>query len=153
MRSNGPQFKEIARHLIINRKGLALEMGLTVFLGGMVPLALSFTVIFGVGLAFAMDYGILSNAIDLAVTNAIIIQIVLILLFYVLLMFFAPHTQGMTKIFRHFSTSSRRRARAARWRSRLVGIAAGRAAGHHGDPLLRRNPAAWIDHAAADHRP
>ncbi len=97
------QFKEVARHLIINRKGLALEMGLTVFLGGMVPLALSFTVIFGVGLVFAMNYGILSHTIDIAVTNAIILQIVMILLFYVLLLFFAPHAQGMTKIFRHFS--------------------------------------------------
>ncbi|MDD1743051.1 MAG: hypothetical protein LUO85_00325 [Methanomassiliicoccales archaeon] len=98
------QFKDVARHLIVNRKGLALEMALTVFLGGMVPLALSFTVIFGVGLAFAMNYGILSHTIDMALTNAIIIQIVLILLFYVLLMFFAPHAQGMTRIFRNFST-------------------------------------------------
>ncbi len=60
------QFKDVARHLIVNRKGLALEMAFTVFLGGMVPLALNFTVIFGVGLVFALNYGILSHAIDMA---------------------------------------------------------------------------------------
>ena len=97
------EMKEIARHLIFKKKGLAVEMGLTVFLGGMVPLALSFSVIFGVGLVFATNYGIMSHVIDVAVTNAIIIQIVLILLFYVLLLFFAPHAQGMTKIFRQFN--------------------------------------------------
>jgi hypothetical protein len=116
------QFKDVARHLIIERKGLALEMGLTVFLGGMVPLALSFTVIFGVGLVFAANYGILSHAIDTAVTNAIIIQIVLILLFYVLLMFFAPHTQGMTRIFRHFSTSFTKARSSGKMAIALVGI-------------------------------
>jgi hypothetical protein len=116
------QFKDVARHLIVKRKGLALEMGLTVFLGGMVPLALSFTVIFGVGLIFATNYGILTHAIDMAVTNAIIIQIVLILLFYVLLMFFAPHTQGMTRIFRHFSTSFTKARSSGKMAIALVGI-------------------------------
>ena len=146
------ELKEIARHLIFKKKGLAVEMGLTVFLGGMVPLALSFSVIFGIGLVFATNYGILSNVIDLAVTNAIIIQIVLILLFYVLLLFFAPHAQGMTKIFRQFSIKFTKARIERQDGNRLGGRSACRIVGHYDHPLLRSHPTAWIHHDAADDR-
>ncbi len=49
-------------------------------------------------------------------------QIVLILLFYVLLMFFAPHAQGMTKIFRHFSTSFYKARSSGKMAIALVGV-------------------------------
>ena len=51
------QFKEIATHLILRKRRLAVEVGLTIFFGGMVPLALSFSIIFAVGLVFGSREG------------------------------------------------------------------------------------------------
>ena len=59
------QFKEIAMHLILKKRRLAIEVGLTVFLGGMVPLALSFSVIFAIGLVYAINFGFLTNIIGM----------------------------------------------------------------------------------------
>ena len=92
------QLKEIARHLILKKKALAVEMGITIFLGGMVPLALSFTVIFGIGLFFALDFGLFTHQIDSGIAITTITQVILILLFYVLIIFFEPHAQGLTRI-------------------------------------------------------
>jgi hypothetical protein len=92
------QFKEIAIHLIFKKRRLALEVGLTVFLGGMVPLALSFSVIFAVGLVFAINFGFLTNIIGMKLAGDIATQIVLILLFYALMLVLEPHAQGITRI-------------------------------------------------------
>jgi len=92
------QFKEIARHLIFRRRRLAIEVGLTIFFGGMVPLALSFSIIFAIGLAYAINFGFLSNAIGTQLAGDIVTQIVLILLFYVLMLVLEPHAQGITRI-------------------------------------------------------
>lgn len=91
------QLKAIAKHLM-KKKALALEMGITIFLGGMVPLALSFTVIFGIGLFFALDFGIFTHQIDSSIAITTITQVILILLFYVLIIFFEPHAQGLTRM-------------------------------------------------------
>ncbi len=94
------QFKEIATHLIFRRRRLAIEVGLTVFLGGMVPLALSFSIIFAIGLIYAINFGFLSNTIGVQLAGDIATQIVLILLFYVLMLVLEPHAQGITRIAR-----------------------------------------------------
>ena len=94
------QFKEIASHLIFRRRRLAIEVGLTIFLGGMVPLALSFSIIFAIGLVYAINFGFLTNTIDMQLAGDIVTQIVLILLFYVLMLVLEPHAQGITRIAR-----------------------------------------------------
>lgn len=92
------QFKEIAIHLILRRRKLAVEVGLTIFFGGMVPLALSFSVIFLIGLAFAVNFGFLTNVISTKLAWDIVMQVIFILLFYVLMLVLEPHAQGITRI-------------------------------------------------------
>ncbi|MDD1743426.1 MAG: hypothetical protein LUO85_02235 [Methanomassiliicoccales archaeon] len=92
------QFKEIAQHLIFRRRRLAIEVGLTIFFGGMVPLALSFSIIFAIGLVYAISFGFLSNTIGTQLAGDIVTQIILILLFYVLMLVLEPHAQGITRI-------------------------------------------------------
>ena len=94
------QFKEIATHLIFRRRRLAIEVGLTIFLGGMVPLALSFSIIFSIGMIYAINFGFLTNIIGAQLAGDIAAQIVLILLFYVLMLVLEPHAQGITRIAR-----------------------------------------------------
>ena len=90
--------KEIANHLIFRRRRLAIEVGLTIFFGGMVPLALSFSIIFAIGLVYAINFGFLTNTISEQLAGDISMQIVLILLFYVLMLVLEPHAQGITKL-------------------------------------------------------
>lgn len=92
------ELKELTRHLISKRKRLAVEIGLTVFLGGMVPLASGFAVIFGIGLIFTMFFGFILPTIDQHIASAVVTQILLIMLFYVLMLVLEPHAQGFTRI-------------------------------------------------------
>jgi hypothetical protein len=94
------QFKELAVHLLFRKRRLAVEVSLTIFLGGMVPLAISFTIIFLIGLVFAVYFGFLTNTIDAQLAMDIASQIVLIILFYLLMLVLEPHAQGITKIAR-----------------------------------------------------
>jgi hypothetical protein len=94
------QFKEIANHLIFRRRRLAIEVGLTIFFGGMVPLALSFSIIFSIGLIYAIQFGFLTNTIGEQLAGNISTQIILIILFYVLMLVLEPHAQGITKLAR-----------------------------------------------------
>ena len=94
--------KWYALRLLLKERKLAIEIGLTVMLGGMLPLALSFTVIFGVAMFFAAYLGFYLHVIDAGTTNFILIQIVLIVLFYVMMLIIKPQAQGITKIGRLF---------------------------------------------------
>jgi hypothetical protein len=109
------QFKELAVHLIIKKKRLALEVGLTIFFGGMIPLALSFSIIFSIGLVFAINFGFLADTMGPKLAGDIATQIVLIILFYVLMLVLEPHAQGITKI----AKTVRTKLKAARAKSKL----------------------------------
>lgn len=101
------QFKEIAVHLILKKKRLALEVGLTIFFGGMIPLALSFSIIFSIGLVFAINFGFLADTMGTKLAGDIATQIILIILFYVLMLVLEPHAQGITRIARTVRTKLR----------------------------------------------
>jgi len=109
------QFKELAVHLIFRKKRLALEVGLTIFFGGMIPLALSFSIIFSIGLVFAINFGFLVDTMGPKLAVDIATQIVLIILFYVLMLVLEPHTQGITRIARTVRT----KLKAARSRNKF----------------------------------
>lgn len=98
------QLKELAVHLILRKKRLALEVGLTIFFGGMIPLALSFSIIFSIGLVFAINFGFLANTMGPKLAGDIATQIILIILFYVLMLVLEPHAQGITRIARTVRT-------------------------------------------------
>ena len=114
------QSKELGHHLITKNKKLAVEMGLTVFLSGMVPLALSFGVIFGMGLFFALYSGYVTHSIGSDVAGAMVLQILLIFGFYILMIALRPQAQGITKVARSFRGKVGRARDKGRWALTLI---------------------------------
>jgi hypothetical protein len=94
--------KWFALRLLLKKRKLAIEIGLTLLLGGILPVALSFTIIFGLGLFFAVYFGFFTHIIAPETIDFIVIQITLILFFYVMMMIIKPQAQGITKIGRRF---------------------------------------------------
>ena len=88
----------LAVRLLLTKKKLAIEIGLTVLLGGIVPLSLSFSIIFGLALFFAAYFGILVHIMAGQAVLLMVVQIVFIILFYLLMVFIEPQAQGITKI-------------------------------------------------------
>jgi hypothetical protein len=110
------------KFLLAHKRKLAVEVGLTMFLGGMVPLAASFFIIFGIGLFFGLYFGYVTGAIDPKVAESIVIQILFIIFFFVMMLVLEPQSQGFTRI----ATSMKGRISAAREKSRaaFIGIMA-----------------------------
>ena len=99
------QIREIlapVRFLLKSKRKLAIEIGITIFLGGMAPLAVSFFIIFGIGLFFALYFGYFTGAIDTNIAQSIIIQIMFIILFFIMMLLFEPHSQGFSRIAKSF---------------------------------------------------
>jgi hypothetical protein len=94
--------KWFAIRLLLKKRKLAIEIGLTVLLGGVLPLSLSFGIIFGLGLFFALYFGFFTHIIAAQTIDFIVIQIILILLFYAMMLLIKPQAQGITKIGRTF---------------------------------------------------
>jgi hypothetical protein len=90
--------KWLAIRLLLKKKKLAIEIGLTVFLGGIVPLSLSFSIIFGLAMFFAVYFGFLTHIIAGQAVLLMVVQISFIILFYLLMFFLEPQAQGITKI-------------------------------------------------------
>ncbi len=112
--SSFKDFKELVSHLILKRRKLAIEIGLTVFLSGMVPLALSFYILFGVGIGFAIYLGFITNGIAFNAAVTILVQLVLIIAFLTVMVLLEPQAQGITRIAR----AMRVRLRHAKYRGR-----------------------------------
>ena len=113
-RTIGRESLEPIKFLLKKKPKLAVEVGLTMFLGGMVPLALSFFVLFGIGLFLAIYFAFIAVSLDLSVAWSIIIQVLVIILFFVVMVLIRPDTQGLTRIARTF----RNRYDVSRQRSR-----------------------------------
>jgi hypothetical protein len=90
--------KWLALRLLLKKRKLAIEIGLTILLGGLVPLSLSFSIIFGLALFFAVYFGFLVHIIAGQAMLLIVVQIAFIILFYLLMVFLEPQAQGITKI-------------------------------------------------------
>lgn len=90
------------RYLLKKKRKFALEVGATMFLVGMVPLALGFFLLFGTGLAFTIYYGVLQDVYPIELTIGLIIQILIIMAYFVLVTIVSPQSQGFTKIARSF---------------------------------------------------
>jgi hypothetical protein len=108
------QFKELFVHLIMRRRRLAAEVGVTLFLGGMVPLALPFFIILGMGLFFALAFGFVTHSISESLGGLIALQTAVILAFYAIISYLEPQSQGITK----FASMLRIRLGRARFKGR-----------------------------------
>ena len=92
--------KWFALRLLLKKRKLAIEIGLTIFLGGVLPLFLSFSIIFGLGLFFALYFGFFTHIIAPDTIEFIVAQIILIILYYGMMLVLKPQAQGITKIAR-----------------------------------------------------
>jgi len=88
----------LAVRLLLRNKRLAVEIGLTVFLGGMVPLAWSFAVIFGVTVLFAIYYGFVVDFITDRTAITVLAQVGFVFLLYALIYLLEPRSQGATRL-------------------------------------------------------
>lgn len=107
------------RLLLKENRKLAIEVGLTMFLGGMVPLAASLFIIFGIGLFFALYFGFLTGTLDPHVAQTIVVQVLFIIFFFVMMLVLEPQSQGFSRIAIGFKD----RIVEARERSRLAFVA------------------------------
>jgi hypothetical protein len=112
---DGTDRKLLAVKRLLRKKKLAVEMGLTLFLGRMVPLTASFTVILGLGMSILVYFLFTGYTAATGLVWLIIIQVLLILIFYALLNFLRPQSQGITSLAR----SWKRRLGAAQSRGRI----------------------------------
>jgi hypothetical protein len=93
--------------LLRQKRRLAIEIGITIFLGGMAPLAASFFIIFGIGLFFALYFGLITGALDPVITQSIVVQIVFIIFFFIMMLILEPHSQGFSRIASAFGVKIR----------------------------------------------
>lgn len=90
------------RYLLNKKRKFALEVGATMFLVGIVPLARSFFILFGIGLIFTIYYGVIQSVLPIELTIGLIAQIAVIMGYFVLVIMISPQTQGFTRIARSF---------------------------------------------------
>ncbi|HUT27785.1 MAG TPA: hypothetical protein VMW85_07060 [Methanomassiliicoccales archaeon] len=95
-REKGTDHRWLAIKLLLRKKKLAIEMGLTVFLGGMVPLTLSFTIILGTGLCLLAYFLLTSYSMVDSLVLLVSMQVSLIITFYALIIILHPQSQGIT---------------------------------------------------------
>ncbi len=93
--------------LLRQKRRLAIEIGITIFLGGMAPLAASFIIIFGIGLFFALYFGFITGALDPEIAQDIVVQIVFIIFFFIMMLILEPHSQGFSRIASSFGVKIR----------------------------------------------
>lgn len=98
IRNVDKQTRWLAIRLLLRNRQLALEIGLTVFMGGMIPLAWSFTAIFGITALFAAYYGFVVGFITERTTITVLAQIAFVFLLYTLIYLLEPRTQGVSKL-------------------------------------------------------
>jgi hypothetical protein len=85
-----------AIQLLWRKKRLAIDMLLTMFLGGMIPLTLAFTVILGLGLFLTGYFILIGYPIAMGLAFLIGVQVMMIVLFYILMIILEPQAQGVT---------------------------------------------------------
>ncbi|MEM0448508.1 MAG: hypothetical protein QW520_01630 [Methanomassiliicoccales archaeon] len=88
--------------LLRHRPRLAIEVGITIFLGGMVPLAVSFFILFGTGVFMALYFIFFQGAMDTSLGWIVIFQASIIVLFFMVVVLAEPQSQGFTRIARAF---------------------------------------------------
>ncbi|MCJ7517629.1 MAG: hypothetical protein MUO18_06680 [Methanomassiliicoccales archaeon] len=118
----GTDFKGPVRYLLKRRKMLGVEVFLTIFLAGMVPLCASFYVLFGLGLPYVFYYGLAQGHIYPWNVFSLVTQICVILAFFGLLLVIRPETRGFSRLGR-FVKGSVGRARLRGKEALIISVA------------------------------
>lgn len=98
LRKTGVKDTWPAIRLLLKKKFLAIEIGITLYLGGMVPLTVSFTIILGLGILMTIYYAFVAGGLELSFAFLVVVQLVFILGFYFFVALLAPQEQGVTRL-------------------------------------------------------
>ncbi len=85
---------------LLTRPKFLVEVGTTMFLAGMVPLARSFLLLFGSGVMFIIYHGVYMGDLPLQFTGWLVLQILVILGYFLMVVALNPQSQGFTRIAR-----------------------------------------------------
>ena len=116
LKVSGETFKGPILYLIKKKKGLGAEIAITMFLSGMVPLALSFFVLFGIGIVLGVYFGLIGSLYDHDMTLGLIFQMIVILVFFIILVILKPQERGFAQTARRIKddfASARRKGKVA----------------------------------------
>ena len=108
--------RKLALRRLLGKPKLVLEIVITLFLGRMVPLTVVFTMILGAGILVLVAFILTGYTAVAGLARLIIVQVVLIFIFYTLVNFLEPQTQGVSEIAR----SWKRRMGAAKLKGRTA---------------------------------
>ena len=108
--------RRLAYRRLLGKPKLTIEIVITLFLGRMVPLTIGFTLILGLGLVVLVGFVLTDYTAVTGLARLIIVQVVLIFIFYTLVNFLEPQTQGVSEIAR----SWKKRMGAAKLRGRTA---------------------------------
>ncbi len=92
--------RRLAYRRLLGKPKLTIEIIITLFLGRMVPLTIGFTLILGLGLIVLIGFVLTDYKAVAGLARLIITQVVLIFIFYTLVNFLEPQTQGVSEIAR-----------------------------------------------------
>lgn len=112
----GREYMESVRYILKRKKALGTEVALTSFLAGMVPLAISFYIIFGLGTIFAAYSVLVVHAFEVENAAPFLFQVAAILAFFAVLHLLRPQERGFSQVARSLKDKVSR----ARSRSYLV---------------------------------
>jgi uncharacterized membrane protein len=104
------------RYLIKKKKRLGLELGTTMLVTGMAPLALSNFILFGIGIGLGIYFGLIRHLYDYNATVNILADMTIILVAFVMMIFIKPQERGfmrMAEKLRGRYTSVKRKGRIA----------------------------------------
>jgi hypothetical protein len=124
-RSIGREVLGPLRFLLRERRKLAIEVGITVLFGGIVTLALSFFVLFGIGLFLAGYLTFAVGQLEERLSWLVIGQVLIILLFFAVMVLVRPDVQGPTRIARTLQARYDRADELSRWHKAAMAMAIG----------------------------
>ena len=97
-----------ALRLLLKKKFLAIEIGITLYLGrDGAPLSVSFTIILGLGILMTIYYALVAGGLELSFAFLVVVQLTFILGFYFFVVLLAPQEQGVTPLARTTSDESK----------------------------------------------
>jgi hypothetical protein len=94
------RLKGPVKYILKHKKMLGVEIGVTMLVTGMAPLAISNFILFGIGIALGIYYGLVMNLYDYGQTLSILFQMSIIMVTFVIMIFLRPHERGLVKTVR-----------------------------------------------------
>lgn len=97
IKRSGDNVKSSIVYMLKKKKKLGVEMGVTMLVTGMAPLALSNFILFGVGIVLGAYFGLIIHLWDYNSIISVLFQMAIILVTFVMMLFLKPHERGFKR--------------------------------------------------------